>query len=185
MFLTSPGVPLSCSSVWIIPVPVIIAGATSLNVIPLLPILLAKFFERPWTPALRGGQRLGKRSDKKGHTFRCAIVATIDTRATRSNRRDIYNSPPSLLKHVWHSKLRNNKRASQIDVDRIIPLLDVDLENVAHALAIACIHDEDIGMLAMLLFDFVEKPLQVAFFADITLVRGDCPACCLRGDFRD
>jgi hypothetical protein len=28
-------------------VPVIIAGATSLNVIPLLPILLARFFERP------------------------------------------------------------------------------------------------------------------------------------------
>jgi hypothetical protein len=47
MFLTSPGVPFSCSSVWIIPVPVIIAGATSLNVIPLLPILLARFFERP------------------------------------------------------------------------------------------------------------------------------------------
>lgn len=52
MFFTSPGVPLSCSSDGIIPVPVIIAGATSLNVIPLLPILLARFLARPCTPAV-------------------------------------------------------------------------------------------------------------------------------------
>lgn len=69
-----------------------------------------------------------------------------------------------------HSQLRNNKRASQIDIDRIIPLLDVNLEDVAHTLAIAGIHDKNIGMMTMLLFDFVEEPLQVAFFADITLV---------------
>ena len=69
-----------------------------------------------------------------------------------------------------HSKFRNNKRASQIDIDRVIPLLDVNVEDVAHALAIACIYDEDVGMLTMLLLDLVEKPLQVAFFADITLV---------------
>jgi hypothetical protein len=38
IFFTSPGVPFSCSSVGIIPVPVIMAGATSLKVMPLLPI---------------------------------------------------------------------------------------------------------------------------------------------------
>lgn len=70
-----------------------------------------------------------------------------------------------------HSKFRYDERASQIDIDRIVPLLDINFENVAHALAIASIHDENIWMLAMLLFDFVEEPLQVAFFADITLVR--------------
>ena len=75
-----------------------------------------------------------------------------------------------------HSQLRNNKRASQINIDSIIPLLDVDLEDVACTLAIACIYDENIGMLAMFLFDFVEESLQVAFFADITLVGGDCSA---------
>lgn len=69
-----------------------------------------------------------------------------------------------------HSQLCNNKRASQVDIDRIIPLLDVNLEDVAHTLAIAGIHDKNIGMLAMLLFDFIEEALQVAFFADITLV---------------
>jgi hypothetical protein len=37
-------------------------------------------------------------------------------------------------------------------------------------------------MLAMLLFDLVEKSLKVTFFADITLVRRDRSACCLRGD---
>lgn len=81
-----------------------------------------------------------------------------------------------------HSQLRNNKRASQVDINRIIPLLDVDLEDVAHALAVAGIHDKDVGMLAMLLFDFVEEALQVAFFADIALVGGDCSACCLGSD---
>ena len=98
-------------------------------------------------------------------------MATIDTSATRSNRRDINHSPPRLLKHMWHSQLRNDERASQIDIDRVIPLLDVDFEDVAYALAMACVHDENVGMLAMLLFDFVEESLQVAFFADITLVR--------------
>lgn len=72
---------------------------------------------------------------------------------------------------MWHSQLRNDERASQIDIDRVIPLLDVDFEDVAYALAMACVHDENVGMLAMLLFDFVEESLQVAFFADITLVR--------------
>ena len=72
---------------------------------------------------------------------------------------------------MWHSQLRNDERASQIDIDRVIPLLDVDFEDVAYALAMACVHDENVGMLAMLLFDFVEESLQVALFADITLVR--------------
>ena len=81
-----------------------------------------------------------------------------------------------------HSKFRNDERASQIDVDRIVPLLDINFEDVAHALSIACIHDEDVWMLAVLLFDFVEEPLQVAFFADITLVGGDYAACCSRSD---
>ena len=98
-------------------------------------------------------------------------MATIDTSATSSNGRDVNYSPPTLLKHMRHSKFRNDERASQVDVDRIVPLLDINFEDVAHTLAIACIYDEDVWMLAMLLFDFVEESLQVAFFADITLVR--------------
>lgn len=70
-----------------------------------------------------------------------------------------------------HSQLRNDERASQIDIDRIIPLLDIDLEDIAHTLSIACIYDDNIGVLAMLLFDFVKESLQVAFFADIALMR--------------
>ena len=46
MFLGSPGVPLRASSSLIIPVPVIMAGATSLKVTPVLPSLLARFLER-------------------------------------------------------------------------------------------------------------------------------------------
>lgn len=69
-----------------------------------------------------------------------------------------------------HSQLRNNKRASQVDINRVVPLLDTDLEDVANTLAVAGIHNKNVGMLAMLLFDFVEESLQVAFFADITLV---------------
>jgi hypothetical protein len=97
-------------------------------------------------------------------------VATVDTSAARSDRRDIHNSSPSLLEHVRHSQLRDDERASQIDIDCVVPLLDVDIEDVARALAVTCIHNENVGMLAMLLFDFIEESLQVAFFADIALV---------------
>jgi hypothetical protein len=69
-----------------------------------------------------------------------------------------------------HSQLRNDERAPQVDIDSIIPLLDVDLEDVAYTLAMACIRDYYIGVMTMLLFDFVKESLQVTFFADITLV---------------
>ena len=69
-----------------------------------------------------------------------------------------------------HSQLRNDERAPQVDIDSIIPLLDVDLEDVAHTFSISCVDDDNLGVMAMLLFDFVEESLQVAFFADITLV---------------
>lgn len=52
IFFTSPGVPFKNSSSGIIPVPVIIAGATSLQVIPCAASLMARFLERPWMPAL-------------------------------------------------------------------------------------------------------------------------------------
>jgi len=127
IFLTSPGVPFSCSSVWIMPVPVIIAGATSLNVMPLLPILLARFFDRPWTPAVDDDQQQVKCSGAKGCTFGCTVMTTIDAGTTSSDRGDIDNPAPCLLKHVRHSQFRYDERASEIYIDRIIPLLDVDL----------------------------------------------------------
>jgi hypothetical protein len=71
---------------------------------------------------------------------------------------------------VRHCQLRYDKRASQIDTDSIVPFLDVYLEDIAHTLAVARIHDEDVGMLTMLLFDFIEESLQVTFFANIALV---------------
>jgi hypothetical protein len=69
-----------------------------------------------------------------------------------------------------HRQLRNDERASQIDINRIIPFLDVNLEDIAHTLSISCVGDDNFGVMAMLLFDLVEESLQVAFFADITLV---------------
>lgn len=69
-----------------------------------------------------------------------------------------------------HRQLRNDERASQIDINRIIPFLDVNLEDIAHTLSISCVDDDNFGVMAMLLFDLVEESLQVAFFADITLV---------------
>ena len=105
-----------------------------------------------------------------GLTFRCTIVATINTSATCSNRRDIHHSPPRLLQHMRHSQLGDDKRAPQIDINCIVPLLDVNVKDVTCALAVACIHDQDVWMLAMLLFDLVEESLQVAFFADVALV---------------
>jgi hypothetical protein len=64
----------------------------------------------------------------------------------------------------------------------MIPLLDVNLENIAHPLAVASIHDKNVRMLAMLLLHFIEESLQISFFANITLVGRDCSACCLRID---
>lgn len=47
MFFTSPGVPFNISSLGIIPVPVIMAGATSLKVMPLLPSTATSAIEDP------------------------------------------------------------------------------------------------------------------------------------------
>jgi hypothetical protein len=84
---------------------------------------------------------------------------------------------------MWHSQFCYDERASEIDVDGMIPLLDVNFENVAHPLAVASIHDQNVGMLAMLLFHFIEESLQVSLFANITLMGRDCSACCLRTNF--
>lgn len=72
---------------------------------------------------------------------------------------------------MWHSEFCDDERASEVHVDRVVPLLKFDLQNIAHSLAIAGIYDENVRMLAVLFFDFVEEALQVAFFADITLVK--------------
>ena len=58
-----------------------------------------------------------------------------------------------------HRQLRNDERAPQVDINRIIPLLDVDLEDVAYTFAVPCVDDDNIWMLAMLLLDFVEESL--------------------------
>lgn len=83
-------------------------------------------------------------------------MAAINTSATRSDRRNIHDSPPGLLKHMRDSKFRYNERASEIDINRVIPFLKLNFEDIAHSLAIAGIHDQNVGMLAVLLFDFVE-----------------------------
>jgi hypothetical protein len=98
-------------------------------------------------------------------------MAAIDTSATCSDRRNIYNPAPSLLQHMWHSEFRYDERASEIDVDGMVPLLDVNLEDIAHSLAVASIHDKNVRMLAMLSFHLIEEALQISLFANITLVR--------------
>lgn len=70
-----------------------------------------------------------------------------------------------------HGELCDDERASKVDIDRVVPLLEADVENAAHTLTIACVDDQNVRMLAMLLFDFVEETLEIFFFADIALVR--------------
>lgn len=70
-----------------------------------------------------------------------------------------------------HGELGDDERASKINIHRVVPLLEVDVENAAHTLAVARVDNQDIRMLAMLLFDFVEETLEIFFLADVALVR--------------
>lgn len=67
-------------------------------------------------------------------------------------------------------ELCDDERASKVDIHGVVPLLETDVMNAAHTLTVARVDDQDIRMLAMLLFDFVEETLEIFFFADVALV---------------
>lgn len=98
-------------------------------------------------------------------------MAAVDASAAGSNGRDVNDSSPASFEHVRHSKLGDDEGTPKVDVDGVIPLLDIDLKDVTGPLAITRIHNENIRMLAMLLLYFVKESLKVPFFADIALVR--------------
>jgi hypothetical protein len=105
-----------------------------------------------------------------GPTLRRAVVAAIDACTTGSDRADVYHSPPSLLLHVRYGQLGDDERTSKVDIDSVIPLVEIKLEDIADPLPVASIGYQNIGMLAMRLFDLVEQALEVSFFGDIALV---------------
>jgi len=89
-------------------------------------------------------------------TLRRAVMAAIDTRAPSSNGADVYHPTPTLLLHMRHGQLGDDERTPQIHIHRVIPLLDVELEDVTNPLPVASIGYEDVGVLAMGCFDLVE-----------------------------
>lgn len=76
-----------------------------------------------------------------------------------------------LFLHVRNGKFGDDERASKVDIDRVIPFFDADVEDIACPFAVACVDYQDIGMLAMLLFDFIEQTAKVSFLADVALMR--------------
>jgi hypothetical protein len=91
-----------------------------------------------------------------GRTFRRAVMAAIDTGAPSSNGADVYNSPPSLFLHVRHCQLGDDEGTPEVHVDCVIPLVKIELENIADPLPIASVGNDYVGMLAMGFFDFVK-----------------------------
>ena len=89
-------------------------------------------------------------------TLRCTVIAAIDAGAPSSDRADIYHSPPSLLLHVRHGQLGDDERTPQVHVDRVIPFLDVKLENIADPLPVPSVGHDYVGMFAMGFFDLVK-----------------------------
>lgn len=76
-----------------------------------------------------------------------------------------------LFLHVRNGKLGDDERTSKVDVDRVIPFFDADIEDITCPLSVPSVDYQDIGMLAVLLFDFIEQTAKVFFFTDVALVR--------------
>jgi hypothetical protein len=97
-------------------------------------------------------------------------MTAVDARAPSGDRADVYHSTPSLLLHVRHGQLGDDERTPQVHIDRVIPLVNVNLKNVANTLPVASVDYQDVGMLAMEFLDLVEQALKISFFRNIALV---------------
>jgi hypothetical protein len=83
-------------------------------------------------------------------------MAAIDAGAPSSDRADIDHSPPSLLLHVRHGQSGDDEGTPKVDIDRVIPLVEIELEDIADPLPVASIGYNNIGVLAMGFFDLVK-----------------------------
>jgi len=107
-------------------------------------------------------------------------MTAVDARTGSSNRGDVDHTAPFPLKHVRDRELCDKEARAEVDVDGVVPLFDADIEDIARALAISRIYDEDVWVLSMLLLNLVEETLQVIVFGYIALVGAELAVAGLR-----
>ena len=83
-------------------------------------------------------------------------MAAVDAGAPGSDRADIDHSAPSLRLHVRHGQLGDDEGAPKVDIDRVVPLLNVKFEDIADPLPVTSVGYDNIWVLAMGFFDLVE-----------------------------
>lgn len=58
---------------------------------------------------------------------------------------------------MWDREFSEDKAGAEVDVDGVVPFVEADVEDIACPLAVACVDDEDIWVMAVSLFDLVEE----------------------------
>ena len=64
-----------------------------------------------------------------------------------SNRRDAghkHDAPPPVPEHVRHTQLRQEEGGLQVDAERVLELLERDVEDVGDAAPVARVSNEDV-----------------------------------------
>jgi hypothetical protein len=73
---------------------------------------------------------------------------------------------------MLHHALDQDKRRAQIDIDRVVKLLERDVPDLRHAFPVPGVRDENVRPLAVLGVDVGEHARNVVGLADVDLVRG-------------
>lgn len=105
-------------------------------------------------------------------------MTPVDSTPDGSNRAHKHEPAPPLLLHPRHAELGQDEAGAQIDVERVVKLVDVNVQNIRDALAVARVGHEDVGALVpadggVLLLELGEQPLNVRHRARVHGVHRD------------
>jgi hypothetical protein len=83
-------------------------------------------------------------------------MASIDAGTSGSDRADVYYSTPALLLHMRYGQLGDDEGAAEVDIDGVIPLVEIKVQDVAYSPPVPSVGYDYVGVLAMGFFDVVE-----------------------------
>lgn len=102
------------------------------------------------------------------------IVAPVDAAPVRRQAADEDDAPPPLGLHVRDRELAQDEACAQVHRERVVELVDGDVQDVGDALAVPGVGHEHVrAVLPVLGLDFGEEPLDVVGRSHVCLVRGD------------
>jgi hypothetical protein len=118
----------------------------------------------------------------RGSCIICLLViltmTPIDSTPDSRNRAHKHEPTPPLLLHPRHAELGQHKAGAQVDVERIVELVNGYVQNVRDALAVAGVGHEDVGPLVpahgrVLLPQLGKQPLNVGHGPRVYRVHGN------------